>query len=126
MTLLEEIRKRLAAFHGLTPTHDKYLLRRSAAEVERLTQENADLLKQLRQQTKSFCTHCGKLFPQGKVGMEQFRAHIAECNSHPLHPLAKEVERLRGELERLRDVVCEEDCESIQRVLDEDSKGPTP
>jgi hypothetical protein len=68
------------------------------AEVERLTQENSDLLDQLRQQTKSFCTHCGKLFPKGKVGMEQFRAHIAECNSHPLHPLAKEVERLKAVL----------------------------
>jgi hypothetical protein len=40
--------------------------------------------------------------------------------------LTRENEHLRGELERLRDVVCEEDCESIQRVLDEDSKGPTP
>jgi hypothetical protein len=36
------------------------------AEVERLTRENADLLKQLRQQTKPFCTRCGKLFPKGK------------------------------------------------------------
>lgn len=33
--------------------------------------------------------------------------------------LADEVTRLRAELERLQEFVCEEDYESIQRVLDE-------
>lgn len=43
-----------------------------------------------------------------------------------MHPMAREVERLRGELERLQDVVCKQDRESIDRVLDEAEKGPKP
>ena len=58
-------------------------------------QELAAAREQLREQTKSFCTHCGKLFPKGTDGIEQFRAHIAECNSHPLQPLAQELAAAR-------------------------------
>ena len=76
------------------------------AEIERLRQELDAAREQLREQTKSFCTHCGKLFPKGTDGIEQFRAHIAECNSHPLQPLAQELaatrELLRVALATLR------------------------
>ena len=62
----------------------------------------AGLLEQLREQTKSFCTHCGKLFPKGKEGIEQFQKHIAECNNHPLHPLAKSHQELRAAVLAMR------------------------
>ena len=53
------------------------------------------LEEQLREQTKSFCTHCGKLFPKGKEGLTQFRQHIAECNQHPLHQMAVKLAECR-------------------------------
>jgi len=62
--------------------------------------------EQLREQTKSFCTHCGKLFPKGKEGLEQFREHIAECNARPLHKMAVDNATLRGLLREA--VECEE------------------
>ena len=71
--------------------------RLAASEVER-----AELLEQLRQQTRSFCTHCGKLFPRGKSGIADFRAHIAECNVHPLHGMAVERDELRTALAEAR------------------------
>ena len=58
------------------------------AEIERLRE-------QLREQTKSFCTHCGNLFPKGRDGIAAFREHIAECNEHPLHPMAKQLDECR-------------------------------
>jgi hypothetical protein len=64
------------------------------AEIERLRE-------QLREQTKSFCTHCGRLFPKGRDGIAAFREHIAECNEHPLHPMAKQLDECRR---LLRDV----------------------
>jgi len=66
------------------------------AEVERLRGENAELIQQLREQTKSLCTHCGKLFPKGRKGLAEFRRHIVACDFHPLHPMAAKIERLRA------------------------------
>lgn len=66
------------------------------SEIASLKQRNDGLLEQLSQQTKSFCSHCGALFPKGKEGVRQFRQHIADCNAHPLHPLANEVAKLRA------------------------------
>ena len=66
---------------------------------EKLLQAHQELeatREQLRHQTKSFCTHCGKLFPKGNEGVEQFRQHIAECNKHPLHSMAADLSTLRG------------------------------
>ena len=72
------------------------------AEIERLRE-------QLREQTKSFCTHCGKLFPKGRDGIAAFREHIAECNEHPLHPMAKQLDECRRLLR--------EACDSIDRAV---------
>ena len=71
-------------------------------EIERLREELGECREQLREQTKSFCTHCGKLFDKGKAGLALFREHIVCCNQHPLHPMAKEMERLLEENERLQ------------------------
>ena len=77
---------------------------------EKLETENAKLRaeliqcrEQLREQSKSFCTHCGTFFPSGKEGIERFREHIAECNSHPLNSMARELVSLRVDIERLQD-----------------------
>jgi len=67
------------------------------------------LREQLREQTKSFCTHCGKLFPKGRDGIAAFREHIAECNEHPLHPMAKQLDECRRLLR--------EACDSIDRAV---------
>jgi len=83
----------VAIHNALPPLLDEVAALRR--EVERLTKKADGLLEQLSQQTKSFCSHCGKLFPKGKEGVTQFRQHIADCNAHPLHPLAKEVAKLR-------------------------------
>lgn len=69
-------------------------------DMQRLELQLAEALEQLRRQTKSLCTHCGKFFPKGKEGVRQFREHIAECNKHPLQPLAAENARLREIVER--------------------------
>ena len=66
------------------------------AEIERLRE-------QLREQTKSFCTHCVKLFPKGRDGIAAFREHIAECNEHPLHPMAKQRDECRRLLLQVAD-----------------------
>jgi hypothetical protein len=67
-------------------------------EVERLrlSVDLAECREQLREQTKSFCIHCGQLFEPGKAGLAAFREHIAECNAHPLHPMAVEIKKLRA------------------------------
>lgn len=57
--------------------------------IDLLLGERSRLLEQLKEQTMSFCVHCGRLFPKGKRGVAEFREHIAECNAHPLHPLAR-------------------------------------
>lgn len=44
--------------------------------IEELEIEVNQLCDQLREQTKSFCTYCGKLFPKGKEGFAQFREHM--------------------------------------------------
>jgi hypothetical protein len=84
------------------------------------TRKEIELLKeQLREQTKSFCTHCGRLFPKGQNGLQQFREHIAECNAHPLHVMAIDVERLRAELQKVRSA-CLFQITAIERLLGED------
>lgn len=50
---------------------------------------------------KSYCTHCGKLFPQSPTMVAEFTAHIAECNAHPLHPIAKERAALAARCEAM-------------------------
>ena len=85
------------------------------AENGRLRAELDECREQLREQTKSFCTHCGKLFPKGKKGLEQFRLHIAACNIHPLRSLAKDNERLRAENERMREANEARDNERVIR-----------
>jgi hypothetical protein len=64
--------------------------------VNELEQRVAELTEQLRQQNKSFCTHCGKLFPKGVEGLAKFRKHIAECNKHPLHPMQQRIAELEA------------------------------
>jgi outer membrane murein-binding lipoprotein Lpp len=67
------------------------------AAITRLLQELDACREQLREQTKSFCTHCGKLFPAGKEGLAAFRLHVAECNAHPLCARIDQLEtRLRA------------------------------
>lgn len=73
-----------------------YRVRQLCDDLVATRKERDEAREQLRQQTKSFCTHCGKLFPKGKEGVAQFREHIAECNKHPLHPMASELTTLRG------------------------------
>ena len=77
------------------------------AEVERLRGENAELIQQLREQTKSLCTHCGKLFPKGRKGLAEFRRHIVACDFHPLHPMAAEIERLQAIVDAQKELIDE-------------------
>jgi len=83
----------------LTPECRRWVLEQ-AAEIERLRAFRDELLEQLRQQTKSFCTHCGTLFPKGTAGLAEFRSHIATCSGHPLQKqfaeAAREVKHERG------------------------------
>ena len=72
------------------------------AENAKLRAELIQCREQLREQSKSFCTHCGTFFPSGKEGIERFREHIAECNSHPLNSMARELVSLRVDIERLQ------------------------
>ena len=64
-------------------------------ELNAANREITQLREQLREQTKSFCTHCGTLFPKGKEGLTQFREHIAECNQHSLHHMAVKLAECR-------------------------------
>lgn len=77
-------------------------INRLEGELEHYKTKSEELLGQLREQTRSFCTHCGRLFPPGRLGLAAFRVHIAECNNHPLHHLAVENRRLRAECNVLR------------------------
>mgnify|MGYP001237718555 CR=1 FL=1 len=49
-----------------------------------------------------FCTHCGATFPKGVTGKTLFNLHIAECNVHPLNPIALERDTLREQLAAVR------------------------
>lgn len=90
----------------------------AADEIERLraveeahivaSAEDADEIEDLRAEVErwkdlarganaSFCTHCGTKFPKGEDCVKQFKQHISECDAHPLHPMAEEIEKLRAE-----------------------------
>jgi hypothetical protein len=90
---------------GLLEMRDEILSLRKDCD---LWKRKADeLLGQLQQKSKSFCSHCGKLFPKGREGVEQFRQHIAECNAHPMHPLAKQCRDATTERDRLKEQLAE-------------------
>jgi FtsZ-binding cell division protein ZapB len=44
------------------------------------------------------CVWCGERYPWGELGIDGLKAHSAEC---PKHPARREVEELRGQVERL-------------------------
>ena len=73
------------------------------AEIIKLQQQLDECREQLVEQTKSFCTHCGKLFPKGKEGFAAFRDHIAECNAHPMHPMATRIKELETKLQNIHE-----------------------
>lgn len=92
--------KTTADCRAIDVANRRFALRYASNEREKLREQVAELLDQLREKTKSFCTHCGKMFPAGREGLEQFKSHISECDKHPLHPMAKRVAELEQRAER--------------------------
>jgi len=85
----------IGRYHAILSRHAPALLD-MARELEKLENER-DRWRAVAEEREDFrpiCTHCATRFPKGREGVELFKLHIAGCNSHPLHPMAKQIARL--------------------------------